>query len=109
MKHYAHGELNFFESNGNVPKGAKVVRAAQGKYIIAESETTGNHHCLKADDGVKLFEKDGIMYLKNDVPAEVFCVLKERHDEITLDPGIWEIEPAKEYDYYKEAHRNVAD
>lgn len=109
MKHYSHGELNFFESLKSVPRGAKKVVPVEGKYIVANSETTGNHHCVEAKEGVELYEKNGIMYLKNKVPTKIFCILKERHDDIDLSPGLWEIEPSKEYDYFSDELRNVAD
>lgn len=109
MKEYHHGELGIFETNKEIPEGAKKIKPKNSRYIVADSETTGNHHCVKEAQGVELYEKDGVMYLKNEVPAEVYCVIEERHDTLTLPPGKWEIEPAKEYDYLNEEVRNVAD
>lgn len=60
-------------------------------------------------DGVEFYEKDGILYLKNDVETQVRCLVKERHDNITLEPGIWEIDFQQEYDYLKEEKRRVSD
>lgn len=102
---YNHGELCIFKSNKSVPTGAKKVT----NYKLADSETTGNHHMLEAKEGVELYEKDGVMYIKNNVPTDVYCVVKERHDNITLDPGVWEVTPAQEYDYLTQEKRNVAD
>ena len=107
-RHYSHGEMNIFEST-EVPEMAKLVSPKSGKYIVADSETTGNHHCVKEAEGVELYEKDGVLYLKNSVEAEVFCVHEGRHDTITLDPGVWELEAAQEYDYLTEEKRAVAD
>lgn len=109
MKKAHHGELGIFKSDKDIPKGVRKVNPLGGKYIVADSETTGNHHCVEAKEGVELYEKDGVMYLKNEVEVDVFCVIKERHDNITLEPGVWEIEPAKEYDYLNQEVRNVAD
>lgn len=108
MKHYSHGEMNIFQSK-KLPEGLTLVKPKAGKYIVADSETTGNHHCVKATDGVKLYEKGGVLYLKNDIEAEVFCVHEGRHDTIILEPGVWEMEPAQEHDYLTEQKRNVAD
>lgn len=108
MKHFSHGEVNGF-SGSKVPSGAKKLKAVKGRYIIANSETTGNHHTVEAKEGVELYEKGGILYLKNDVPAEVSCVIKERHDSITLEPGVWEIERSQEFDYLSGMTRSVAD
>ena len=108
MKHYSHGEMNIFKST-DIPDGVKKVRPKKGKYIVADSETTGNHHCVKDAEGVEMYEKDGVLYLRNNVPAEVFCVHEGRHDTITLDPGVWELEAAQEYDYLTKEKRAVAD
>ena len=109
MKKAHHGELGIFQTNKAIPEGANRVKAKDGRYIVADSETTGNHHCVEEKEGVELYEKDGVLYLKNEVPVDVYCVIKERHDNITLEPGVWEIEPAKEYDYLSREVRNVAD
>lgn len=109
MEMYNHGELCIFKSDGSVPADAKKLKSDGKKYIVAPSETTGNHHCVEDKEGIELYEKDGIMYLKAEVPTDVFCVLKERHDNITLQPGVYEIEPAKEFDYLAMQKRNVVD
>ena len=103
-----HGELCVF-TGSEIPKGALKLKPKNGRYVVAKSEVTGNDHCLEAKDGVELYEKDGVMYLKAEVPVNVFCLIKERHDTITLDPGIYEMEPAKEFDYINSMKRNVAD
>lgn len=107
-KIYNHGELCIF-SNGTLPEGVKRIKPLGNGYKVADSETTGNHHMIEAKEGVELYEKDGVMYLKNDVPTDVYCVIKERHDNITLEPGVYEITPSQEYDYLTMEKRNVAD
>lgn len=104
-----HGELCLFKTDGVIPAGSKKLKADRVGYIVAPSETSGNHHCIEEKEGVELYEKDGIMYLKADVPVDVFCVVKERHDNITLEPGVYEIEPSQEWDYLKDEKRAVAD
>lgn len=101
---FNHGELCIFRGV-SVPKDSK----KRKDYKLADSETTGNHHMLEEKEGVELYEKDGVIYVKNDVPVDVYCVVKERHDNITLDPGVWEVTPAQEYDYLTQEKRNVAD
>ena len=108
-RHYSHGELNIFEVKA-LPEDVKKIENKDIYYILANSETTGNHHVLEKNLGIELYEDDkGILWLRNTVPAKVSCVVKERHDTITLDPSIWEIDRAKEWDYAKEEKRNVAD
>ena|SRR3990167_4301512 len=104
-----HGELCLFKTDKEIPVGAKKMKADKVGYIVAPSEISGNHHVIEEKDGVELYEKDGVMYLKTEVPVDVFCVLKERHDNITLEPGVYEIEPAQEYDHLSKTKRNVAD
>ena len=109
MNVICHGEVCIFKTNKEIPTGAKKLKGTGKGYIIAPSETSGNNHMLEEKDGVELYEKDGIIYLKAEFDVDVFCVLKERHDTITLEPGIYEIEPAKEYDHLSNTKRNVAD
>ena len=79
-------------------------------YKLADSEVTSNFHLLEAKEGVELFEDaNGVLWLKNDVPVDVFCAIKERHNNITLEPGIWEIDIAQEYDYLTNLTRKVTD
>jgi len=107
MKHYSHGEVNIFET-ASIPKDANEI-TKKGEFKLADSETTGNHHCLTIDDNMKVYEKDGVFYLKNKNPVDIYCKLEERHDTITLSPSTWEIDKAKEYDYLTQETRNVAD
>lgn len=107
-KHYSHGEVNIYQSL-SVPDGAKRIKAKKKGYKIADSETTGNFHMVEDKQGVEMYEKDGVLYLKNDVPTDVFCVHEGRHDTITLEPSVWEIEAAQEYDYLTHEKRSVAD
>lgn len=109
-KAFCHGEVMLVKATC-MPKGLKKVKLFKKySYKLADSEQTGNHHLLKAKEGVELFEDaNGVLWLKNDVPCDVFCAIKERHDNITLEPGIWEIDKAKEHDYLTGMKRNVSD
>jgi hypothetical protein len=102
-----HGECVI--SKTVLPNGVKKVDVKGDSYIIADSETTGNHHLVAVKDGCELYEKDGVLYLENEVETEVFCVDQSRHDTITLEPGVWKIDRAKEYDFLKDEVRRVAD
>ena len=91
--HISHGEVNLF-SGAVIPSTAKKLVAKNGRYIVGDSKTLGNYHCVEEVDGVELYEANGILYLKNDVEATVYCLDKTLHDAIKLKPGIWEIERA---------------
>lgn len=103
-----HGETLIHTIN-SLPSGAKKIIVKGDYHIIAPSETSGNHHVIDIKDGVEFYEKDGVLYLVNEVPTDVRCIVKERHDNITLYPGVWEIDRQKEYDYLTMEKRNVAD
>lgn len=101
-----HGETIIFKST--LPKRAKKMDV-KGYQIIAPSEQTGNHHVVDIEDGVEIYEHEGTLFIKNDVPATVRCVVKERHDIIILEPEVWEVGSQKEYDYLNDESRIVAD
>jgi hypothetical protein len=102
-----HGEVFVFKSV--VPKDA-VKCAQKGAFrVVAPSETSGNHHVIDAPAGVEFYEKDGVLYMKNDVPTDIRCVMTERHDNITLPAGEWEIGTQLEYDPFEARSRKVAD
>jgi len=108
MKSVIHGETIVNKIN-KLPKGIKKVEL-KGKYqIIANSEVTGNHHVVDLVEGVEFYEKEGTLYFKNEKETQVRCLIKERHDAITLEPGVWEVGFQQEYDYLKDEKRNVAD
>lgn len=103
-----HGECLIFESK--LPKDAQEENLPDGDVIIADSETTGNHHVIEKRPGVKFYHNSkGTRFMKNTIPTQVKCVLTDRHDEITLQPGVWEIDFQQEYDYFTESLRNVRD
>lgn len=107
---YFHGEVCITKVNA-IPEGLKkAVKFNKKSYKLADSEQSGNHHLLEAKEGVELFEdSNGVLWLKNEVPCNVFCAIKERHDTITLEPGVWEIDRALEYDHLTDVKRQVAD
>lgn len=95
---YLHGECIIAEIN-KLPQNLKQ-RDDKDSIMVAESETIGNEHRIKIKDGVEFFEDaKGILYMRNTVPTEVYCLHANRHDTITLPESIWKIDKAVEYDY----------
>lgn len=95
---YFHGECVIAEIT-KLPENLKRCDD-KASIMIAESETLGNEHRIKIKDGVEFFEDaNGVLYMKNTVPTEVYCLHTERHDTITLPEGLWQIDKAVEYDY----------
>lgn len=113
-QHNGHGEYNLFKQD-RLPDGAKRItltkeQLVKGGFIVAPSETTGNHHCIKVEGAeVEFYEKDGVLYMVNKTPTELFCVDEKRHDTIEIPAGIWKGKPSQEFDHLRQMKRNVAD
>jgi hypothetical protein len=102
-----HGECGIIQTK--IPKGATPVKVENGVLILADSETTGNHHVLDMVPGVEVLEKDKKRFIRNSAPAQVRCIHADRHDTLTIPPGEWELSIAQEFDYFEMAKRNVRD
>ena len=105
-----HGECMVFRSE--LPNGVKPVKLdAGGKYkIVADSEVTGNHHVVDTPAGVQFYEDDkGTLFMENEVPTSIRCVIDNRHDAIVLEPNTWEFGTQKEFDYIQGESVNVRD
>ncbi len=107
MRTVFHGEV-MVKPITQLPKGAKK-KKVNGYQIIADSEVTGNHHVVDVADGVEFYEKDGKLYLEVEKEATVRCLVKERHDAVKIDKGVYEIDFQQEYDYLADNARRVAD
>ena len=106
---YLHGEVVIF-SGMAAPKGAKKVEPKKQRYILANSEMTGNHHVLVAQDGVDVYEgPDGTLFVHVEEEAQVKCVLENRHDTQTLPAGDYIVRRKVEYDHLTQTPRVVAD
>lgn len=102
-----HGECGIIQTK--IPQGATPVKVENGVLILADSETTGNHHVLDMVPGVEVLEKDNKRFIRNSAPANVRCIHQDRHDTLTIPPGEWELSIAQEFDYFEMAKRNVRD
>lgn len=94
-----------------IPASAKKIPASNGTFhIIANSETTGNHHVVDAFEGVDFYQDtDGRVFMKNEKTTSVRCVMTERHSPIELEPSNWEFGIQKEYDHFAQNLVNVRD
>jgi len=101
-----HGEA-VLKPIAGLPKGAKK-QPHNGDLIIAASETVGHHHRVYCEEKeAALYEKDGVLYLKVEFPVGLTC--RDKHDEVTLDPGVYQIGAQREWDYLSQMERQVAD
>ena len=104
-----HGEAMCFHSQ--LPDGVKEIKPSNKEFhIIADSETTGNHHVIDAGAGIKFYEDDaGTCYMVNEKDTQVRCLIDNRHDAKPLEAGVWEFGIQKEYDHFEQNLRNVRD
>lgn len=103
-----HGEAMLFPSE--LPADAVEIKPSNPQYhIIADSETTGNHHVIDMEPGVSIFKQGDRTFIKNEKKTRVRCVHPNRHDAIELDPGVFECDYQQEYDHFAQNLRNVRD
>lgn len=102
-----HGECLISETT--IPADAVVEDLKDAFVIVANSETTGNHHVIDRPAGVTFLKAGAKRYMSNTVPTDVRCVIADRHDNITIPPGQWEIGAQEEFDYFAQAKRAVQD
>ena len=89
-------------------------RSKDGEWIISHSES-GHHHLLGAED-VDVMERTAdvpngmrILYAIVKEPTKLYQDAAVPHDTHTIDPGIYELRIAREYDPIMEQARQVAD
>lgn len=102
-----HGEAMVFQSE--IPAGAKQLKISGQYLIVADSETTGNHHVIDNGPGVKFFEHEGRRFMRSSAPTKIRCLHEKRHDAVTLDPGTYEFGTQQEYDPFAANMRAVRD
>lgn len=95
-----------------LPKTAKKKNLGNLPYVIvADSETTGNHHVVDVVDGVDFFEDEkGTLFMESSVETNIRCVIGQRHHLIPLSPGItYEFGSQQEYDPFTARMNKVRD
>lgn len=101
-----HGEATLKPVSA-LPSGAEK-QPHNGDLIIAASETVGHHHRVYCEEKeAALYERDGVLYLKVETPVDVTC--RDKHDAVTLDPGVYEVGAQREWNYLEKIERKVAD
>ncbi len=103
-----HGEAMIFQSK--LPSSAVAIPANNTQYhIIADSETTGNHHVIDNTNGTTFYQDGDTMYMENTDKTNVRCVMADRHDTIEIEPGTWEFGIQKEFCHMTQQLINVRD
>lgn len=104
-----HGEAMIFPSS--LPESAKAIKPSNDRYhIIADSETTGNHHVVDVYDGIQFYVDElNKTYMVNESTTNVRCLIADRHSAIELPPGCYEFGIQQEFDHFAQHLRNVRD
>lgn len=103
-----HGECMVFRST--IPANAKPKQKSKtGFVIVADSETTGNHHVVDETVGVDFYEADGKLYMNSSVDTTIRCLHADRHDAIKLTAGTYEFGSQQEYDPFTARLQAVRD
>jgi hypothetical protein len=101
-----HGEATL-KLVPSLPEGA-IKQPHNGDLIIAPSETVGNHHRIYCEEKeAALYERDGVLYLKVETPVGLVCA--DKHDKAVIEPGVYEVGKQREWDYFEQMERSVAD
>lgn len=103
-----HGESFFFPSS--LPKNIKKKKAKNGHIIVADSESTGNHHVIDVIDGVDFYEDEkGTLFMESSVETNIRCVHADRHDTLKIPAGTYEFGTQQEYNPFEARMQNVRD
>ena len=104
-----HGEAMIVPAPA-LPEGAVKIEPSNNSYqVIADSETTGNHHVVDSGEGVFFFQKGDSLFMQNSEPTRVRCLHENRHSTIEIPPGTWEFGSQQEYDHLEQEMRKVRD
>lgn len=99
------GDVLFFKAS-ELPQNLKKAKVKDGKYVLAEGESTGHAHVMEAGAGVMYEDDSKALWLKVDKTADV---VHEEHKAVTLDPGVYKIGIVREVDPFSEEIKKVTD
>lgn len=107
-KIHFHGELYVVQTEE--VRGVEV--SVEQDIKLADSEVTGNDHMLRKIEGLAVFRDEDAdkFFVKVDKePTKIYCKLPDRHTDLMLLKGTYEIGKAQEWDYANQVRRNVLD
>ena len=103
-----HGECTVCLSA--LPKTATKVNVSGRPYfIVADSETTGNHHVVDIHYGIDFYTEGDKTFMVSEVETKIRCVMADRHDAIVLPAGTYEFGFQQEYDPFTARLNKVHD
>jgi hypothetical protein len=105
-----HGEVRIVRHESVEVSGQKI--ETKEDIILADSESTGNHHMLQVVPGVHVWKDSDAdkFFVKPEVETKIYCKLDNRHTDYQLKEGYtYEIYKAREYDHINKIQRKIAD
>ena len=100
----AQGDLLFIPVP-SVPRQAKRrTESEQGRHILARGEATGHHHSVPVTCPV--LDEGGVTYL---TVEELTEVAHQEHAPVVLEPGAWRVQRQREFGWWDEESRTMAD
>lgn len=100
-----HGE-NILVPITSLPKG----EVKEFKTVIVGHSESGHHHILTSPQNMKIVEIDDRMYVETLFDSLLsHKKTQDKHDTITVKPGIWEIKHKLEYNPISKAISRVFD
>lgn len=107
-----HGECLMFPG-ATIPDGCteEALSTDRPYEIVAESEQVGNHHVIDHTPGLKFFRHapTNKRFVRVVTPTRMRCVHPQRHDEIPMPAGDYELGIADGYDPFAQKPTKVAD
>lgn len=105
MKIFRHGEALLVEVK-SFPKA----KTEKTKSLIISHSETGHHHVIESETEIDWAKfRDQIFFeVKTDTPL-VHKKTYDKHNTITITPGIYKVIPKTEYDPFQKAVREVWD
>jgi hypothetical protein len=104
-----HGEAFFFPSKIPTDAVKRNTNPSDKYVIVADSETTGNHHVVDLNEGVTFFDKEGVTFMSVEKETSIRCLHPDRHDEVKIPAGTYEFGTQQEYDPFEARLRKVRD
>ncbi len=102
---YQHGE-NVLVPISKLPEG----EIKEFKTVIVGHSETGHHHVLTSPSNMKIVEVGDRMYIETMFDSLLsHKKTQDKHDTLTIKPGIWEVVHKTEYNPITKALARVFD
>ena len=105
---YQQGDV-ILEVVDRVPGDARELPPGPRGHVLAEGESTGHAHALEATPHVRLYERDGVLYLRVEPEGGPAELRHEEHQTQVLPPGAYRVGLVQTVDPFTRMRRAVLD